>query len=256
MTQIDIAALQNELAKWAIVLQQEDGDLVPNFLEETVADIIAFLPRLLGALLILIIGWIIGAALGRLVRRVADGLNLDRYARDTPLGRMGGETRDPVAKFLGKITAWFIYALAILAAADALEIPILSEWISTAVSYLPALIAGLLIIVGGFILADFIADAIARTRTASESRYTNWFADGTRMFIYFTAIIVGLDTMGIDVALLYLFARALAWGLAAAIALAVGISFGWGAKDYVSNNMDRWAGRVQQGTSDTSSGDD
>lgn len=258
MTPTEIAAIQHEqLVKWTMVLQQDGGaTTVEGFIRETIGDVIAFLPRLLGALLILIIGWIIGAAIGKLVRRVTDSLNLDRYAQDTPLGRMGGDTRDPVAKFLGKVAAWFIYALAILAAADALAIPILSQWLSTAVSYLPAFIAGLLIIVGGFILADFIGDAISRTRTATESRYTSWFADGTKMFLYFTAIIVGLDTMGIDVTILYLFARALAWGLAAAIALAVGISFGWGAKDYVSQNMDRWAGRVQDGTSSTTSGDD
>jgi len=68
------------------------------------------------------------------------------------------------------------------------------------------------------------------------------------MFLYFTAVVIGLDTMGIDVGILYLFARALAWGLAAAIALGVGIAVGWGAHNYVSNNVDKWMGNVSQAT--------
>jgi uncharacterized membrane protein len=156
---------------------------------------------------------------------------------------MLGDSRDAVSNFLGKVTAWFVYALAI---------PILSEWIATAVSYLPAFIAGLLVIIGGFIVADFIGDAIERTRAAAQTAYATWFATGVRMFLYFTAVVIGLDTMGVDVNILYIFARAMAWGLAAGLALAIGISFGWGGHDYVANKMNRWAGSARNTASSVS----
>ena len=232
-----------------IVLQQ-NGILgnVPGFLQDVIANIVAFLPRLVGALVILLIGWIVGAAIGKLVRRVADGLGIDQRARDTPLGRMGGDTSDPVSKFLGKISAWFVYALAILAAANALAIPILSQWIATAVAYLPAFIAGLIVIIGGFIVADFIGDMITRTGTSMNEQYSSMFATGVKFFLYFMAITIGLQTMGIAVGILYVFARAAAWGLAAAIAIGVGIALGWGGHTYVAENIDRWAGRASQVT--------
>ena len=119
-------------------------------------------------------------------------------------------------------------------------------------SYLPAFIAGLLVIIGGFIVTDFIGDAIERTRAATKTAYATWFATGVRMFLYFTAVVIGLDTIGIDVQILYVFAQALAWGLAAGLALAIGISFGWGGKDYVANNMNRWAGSTRSTASDVS----
>lgn len=212
--------------------------------ENTLREIIAFLPRLVGALLILLIGWIVGAALGRLVRELVDRVELDRMVLDTPLGRILGGTERAVSKAFGKITEWFVIALAVLAAANVLAIELLSEWIQTAVSYLPAFIAGLLVIIIGFVVADFIGDAIARTKAATQTGYTSWFANGTRMFLYFIAIVIGLDTMGIDVSILYLFARAIAWGLAAAIALGVGIAVGWGGHDYVANNINRWMGKA------------
>ncbi|RQG98061.1 mechanosensitive ion channel family protein [Natrarchaeobius chitinivorans] len=217
---------------------------VPEWLQDPVAELVTFLPRLVGALVILLIGWIVGRFTARVVRRIADGVELDRMVLETPLGRILGGTERAVSGAFGKLGKWFVYGLAILAAANALAIPTLSEWVSTAVSYLPAFIAGLLVIVLGFVVADFIGDVIERTRAAAETAYASWFANGARMFLYFTAIVIGLDTMGIDVGILYVFARALAWGLAAAVAIGAGIAFGWGGKDYVADNIDRWMGRT------------
>lgn len=202
---------------------------------------IAFLPRLLGALLILLIGWIIGRIIGGVVTRLVDGVELDRMVLDTPLGKILGGTEKAVSRAFGTLARWFVYALAILAATDVLAVAILSEWVNTAVSYLPAFIAGLLVIVLGFVVADFIGDAIKRTQAATQARYTNWFATGVQFFLYFIVIVIGLDTMGIDVDILFVFARALSWGFAVAIALGAGIAFGLGAQDYVADNIDRWA---------------
>ena len=228
---------------------------VPDWLQEPAAELVTFLPRLIGALVILFIGWIIGRIAGRAVRRIADGIELDRMVLETPLGRILGGTEQAVSSAFGSLAKWFVYGLAILAAANALAIQLLSEWISTAISYLPAFIAGLLVIVIGFVVADFIGDVIERTQAATETAYASWFANGARMFLYFTAIVIGLDTMGIDVGILYVFARALAWGLAAAVAIGAGVAFGWGGKDYVAENIDRWMGRTatvapEEGASD------
>ena len=219
---------------------------VPDFLQETISSIVAFLPRLVGALVILLIGWIIGKLLAKVVTAVADRVQLDRMVMDTPLGRILGGSQRAVSSAFGTVAAWFVYALAILAAANALAIPLLSQWIARAVSYLPAFVAGLLVIVLGFVVADFVGDAIQNTKAATQTSYTGAFANATRMFLYFTAIVIGLDTMGIDVGILYVFARALAWGLAAAIAIGVGVAVGWGGKDYVHDNIDRWMGQAKQ----------
>ncbi|WP_290816398.1 hypothetical protein [Halovivax sp.] len=218
---------------------------VPEYLQDTIAQMIAFVPRLVGALVILLIGWVVGRLVGRLVRGIADGVELDRMVLETPLGRILGGTERAVSSAFGKLGKWFVYAVAILAAANALAIPELSAWISTAVTYLPAFIAGLLVIVLGFVVADFIGDAIERTRAAGQTAYTSWFANGARLFLYFTAIVVGLDTMGIDVGILYVFARALAWGVAAAVAIGVGGAVALGARPYVEDNVDRWMGRAE-----------
>lgn len=226
---------------------------IPEFLHDTIASMIAFVPRLIGAIVILLIGWIVGRIVARIVRTLSDAVELDRMTLRTPLGDMLGGTERAVSSAFGKIAAWYVYFLAILAAADVLAIPLLSQWVNTAVSYLPAFIAGVLIIVGGFILADLLADAMTRTGAATRDRYTGVFADGTRLFLYFVAIVIGLDTMGVDVEILYIFGGALAFGLALALAIGVGVAFGLGSTDYVNENIDRWAGRASDAAQESSS---
>jgi len=220
--------------------------VVPSWLQDTVAATLAFVPRLVGAVVILLAGWIVGQAVAKIVGRLADTIELDRAVLETPIGDMLGGTEPAVSNAFGTLAAWFVYAVAILAAANALAIETLSAWVATAVSSLPAFIAGLLVIVFGFIVADFLGDAIRRTQAATESAYAGVFAGGTKLFLYFTAIVIGLDTMGINVDILYVFARALAWGTAAALAIGAGVAIGLGGRDYVDENINRWMGSARE----------
>ncbi|WP_231190155.1 hypothetical protein [Haladaptatus sp. DYF46] len=228
----------------------------PEWVLDPLSGFVALIPRLVGAIIILLIGWGIGRGVAAVVRRVAHTIDFDRMVLATPLGRILGGTEEAVSGAFGKLAAWFVYALAILAAANVLAIATLSEWVAVAVSYLPALIAGLLVIVLGFVVADFIGDTIMRTRAATHTDYTTWFVTGTRLFLYFTAIVIGLDTMGIEVGVLYLFARAFAWGFAAAIAIGAGVAFGWGGRDYVAEHIGEWMSSASQGTPSPQPSDD
>jgi uncharacterized membrane protein YgcG len=219
---------------------------VPEFLETTVSNIVAFLPRLLAAIVILLIGWIIGRIVARVVRELVDKSGLDGKLMDTPIGRFAGGDRRSVRGIFAKIAAYYIYLLALVAAADALAIAVLSQWVTRAVSYVPAFLAGLLVILLGFVVADFIGDAIERSQTVTDNRYTSVFADGVRFFLYFVVLTIGLDTMGIDTELLYILAEAAAYGLGAALAIGVGIAIGLGAKGYVDENIDRWMGSAKR----------
>lgn len=154
----------------------------------------------------LLIGWFVGLASARFVRTIADRIELDRAVLGRPLGRILGGTEQAISRAFGTLTKCFVYAVAILAASNVLAIDLLSEGIATAVSHLPAFVAGLVVIILGFVIADFIGDAIQRTRAATQTEYTTGFAAGTRLFLYFTAIVIGLDTMGVDIEILLVFA--------------------------------------------------
>ena len=226
-----------------ITQQQQLGQLLGPF-ADALTGIILLIPRLIGALIILLIGWIIGKIVARIISRIADGVGIDQRTLQTPLGDMMGGNEDAVANTFGKIGAYYIYFLAILAAADVLNIPLLSQFINDAAAYLPALIAGVLIIVVGFIVADFVGDVIQRSASTTGSDAGSMLASAVQVFLYFIVIVVGLDTMQVNVEILYIFAGALAGGLGLAVAIGLGIAFGLGGRDYVADNIDRWAGHA------------
>ena len=93
---------------------------VPSWLQETIATTLAFVPRLIGAIVILLVGWIVGRAVAKVVGRLADAVELDQAVLSTPLGEMLGGTEQSVSNAFGTLAAWFVYAIAVLAAANAL----------------------------------------------------------------------------------------------------------------------------------------
>ena len=221
---------------------------VPDYFQNLATEVVAFLPQLFGALIILVVGWAIGRLLGGAVRGLVDRTEVDRLVMKTPLGGALGGSEQAVSRSLGRVAAYFVYALAILAAADALAIDLLSAWIATAVSYIPAFVAGALIIVIGFVLADFLADVVSGTEALSTVGPTEVFADGLRVFLYFVVVVIGLDTMGVDTQILYLLTAALAGGLGLGAALAIGLAFGLGGRDYGAANVGEWLpGRTPSG---------
>ena len=228
----------------ATIAQQQQLDQIIAPFSDAITGIILLIPRLLGALIILLIGWIIGKVVARIISRLVDAAGLDQRTLQTPIGDMMGGSEDAVASGFGKIGAYYIYFLALLAAADVLQIALLSQFITQAVAYLPALIAGLLIIVVGFIVADLIGDIIMRSASTTGSDAGSMLASGVQVFLYFIVIVVGLDTMQVDVEILYIFAGALAGGLGLAVAIGLGIAFGLGGRDYVAQNIDGWAGQA------------
>jgi len=236
-------------------IQNQDGALMNEdsfyqMSEEQISEIMSYLvasiPNLIGAAIVLLLGWIIGRVTGSFVRRLVDRSGLDESLSTTPIAKMMGDSERAFSKASGKVTKWFIYLAAVLAATNILAIPLLSQWISVALTYIPVLVAGLLTILIGFIIADFIGDFISRTEAFTQTRFTELLADGVRIFLYFTVTVIGLDTMGLDVTLLYVFARALSWGLAAGIGLAIAIGFGWGSKDYIAENIGEWRQRARE----------
>ncbi|WP_267641824.1 mechanosensitive ion channel family protein [Haloarchaeobius amylolyticus] len=229
------------MSQTAIVLQVDGTPII----QEVLTNVATFLPNVIGALVILVVGWVVARVVGKVTTSLTDRLQIDQQVLKTPLGQMLGGTQKAVSNAFGSLARLFVYAVTLLAATEVLAIPTLSDWVATATTYLPAFIAGVAVIVLGFIVADFIGDTIMRTEAATEEgRVTQLFATGARLFLYFTALTIGLDTMGLDVAILYVVAQAAAYGLGAALAIGLGIAIGWGSKDYVASHIDGWMSRA------------
>lgn len=213
---------------------------IPQFLLDIWQAIVNMLPKVFGAIIALIIGWIAGRALGKGVSRVLDKAGVDDALRPTIFGRVLERSGITCVHFFDLIVRWFVYLIAIFAAVDILQIAILSQYMSMVVAYLPSLIAGVILLIAGFIVTDYISDFMKKIGEEAEIAYSKLFADGLRLFLYSVVIILALSQMKIDVSILYIFANALAWGIAIGVCVGLGIAFGWGFKDVIAESAKEW----------------
>jgi len=211
-----------------------------DFLNNLATNVAEMLPRMAGAVIALIIGWIAGRALGKAVSKLLDKAGVDDALRKTMVGKTLERSGLTCVGFFDLLVRWFVYLVAIFAAVDILQIEVVSYYMNMVVSYIPSFIAGIVIFIAGFIIIDYVADFIRKLGEEAEIAYARIFADGLRLFLYGVVTILALSQMKIDVSILYIFANALAWGLAIGVCVGLGIAFGWGFKDAIAENSKKW----------------
>lgn len=204
------------------------------------------LPKIAGAIAVLIIGWIAGRIIGKAVSKVLDKVGIDDALMKTAIGKAIQKSGITVVRFFDLIVRWFIYLIALFAATDILEISVLSEFMKSVVQYLPSFIAGVFIIIFGFILADFIGDAVESVGKEAKVEFSGIISNGLKLLLYFIVLTVALSLMKIDVEILYIFAEALAWGVAIGVGVGLGIALGWGMKDAVAKNANKWISNFEK----------
>jgi Conserved TM helix len=139
------------------------GD-VGDSIQQALDEFFAFLPNLLGAIVILIVGFIVAKVVAALVRRGARAVGTDRaLATGT-----AGEYKQRIAPrlqpsdVLAKLVFWLIFALTIMLAVSALGIEALTAFIESVVGYLPNVIAAMLILLVAVAIAGAVGGLAQR----------------------------------------------------------------------------------------------
>jgi hypothetical protein len=191
---------------------------------------VTFLPTVLGAVLLLVGGWILARVLRVLATRAA-------LLLDTLLARVGGPAgaerlrMGRASGVLGAAVFWVVLLFFATAATEVLGLQTFTEWLARLIDYLPTLAAGALIVVAGYLLSRFVADVVRATATRLDTAQRSMLARLTQIAILIGAVLVGADQIGIRITFLAIFAAAAAAAIVGGLAIAVGL----GARDYIAN---------------------
>jgi small-conductance mechanosensitive channel len=121
------------------------------------------------------------------------------------------------------------------------------SWISEVVSFIPLIIAGLVIIVAGVILSSLVRDLVASAASSAGAMQAHLLARTAQVIILMTAIVIGVDQIGIDITFITIIA-----GIVLATTFgAVALAFGIGARDHVANIIAGYQARQRYRTGDT-----
>lgn len=198
---------------------------------DAIGTMVAFIPEIIGAIIILIVGLFVGRILGKVVSRILDKIGVDDAVDKTAIGDTIKKSGITTVGFFDALIRWFIYLIFVMAAVNVLNIPMFTNLMQQVVLYIPHLILGVIVLVVGLILADFVMDQIGEQLTAKEVDFADTITSVIRAIFYLVVIVFALDQLLIETTVIYTFLVPLAWGIAAGIAIAMGIALGWGLKD-------------------------
>jgi small-conductance mechanosensitive channel len=200
----------------------------------------AFIPQLLGAIVILVVGYIVAKILQAVVARVLKAVGFDGWMERGGIKQFfeRAQTRETPATVLGKLVFWFVFIITITMAADALGIQQVSQVLAQLIAYIPSIIAAILILILAALLANFLS-GIVRGATDNDI-----LANIARYAIIVYAVFAALTELGIAVQLTaptFLI-------VLGAVALAAAIAFGWGGRDVAKDLIERYYDRSDEVT--------
>lgn len=201
---------------------------VQQGLSDAIVSMLAFTPKVIAAFILLVIGLLAGKIVGKVVAKILDSAQVDEVLGRTPIGEMLTHSGMTILQFLDAIVRWFVYLIFIMAAVNVLEVKLFSEFLQRAVSYLPSLIAGIIILIVGFTVSDFLVGSIKSLTKTMKFQGGEHLEVGVRFFLFLVITILALDQMRIDTSIVGLFLGPLAW------AFALILVFRWGVKDALS----------------------
>jgi small-conductance mechanosensitive channel len=142
---------------------------VTQSLSDGLGAILGTLPALIGALVILIIGFIIAKVLQGIVTRVLQSMGFEGWMESGGIKQFfdRSQTNQTPLSILGKLIFWLVFFIAITMAVDTLGISAISDVLAQFIAYIPQIIAAILILVLATLLANFVA-GIVRGATGSN----------------------------------------------------------------------------------------
>jgi hypothetical protein len=128
-----------------------------------VADMIAAIPSVIAAIIVILIGYAIGIIVGAAVNKIVEKLGIEKTFDKTVSGQAFRNAGLDLSNFIGAVTKAFITILAVILAIQILSVGgTIGTYLTTIADYLPRLLGGILIIVFGTVLVDFLASFIGR----------------------------------------------------------------------------------------------
>lgn len=183
-----------------------------------------FLPGIIGALVILIIGYIIGWILGWIVEKVLGKIKFKKMLK-VSLFKIMEDINVP--HILGMITKWGIFALFLASAASVVQLGGLASFLELLALWIPNLIAAVIIALAALIAGDYASFKIQETKIKSSA----YVGLGVKSAILFLGAIIALKQIGIDVSIVEHSFLVILGGVMLALAIAFGLGFGEVLKD-------------------------
>lgn len=218
------------------------ADTLAASFNQVVSDLVSALPAIIGALLILLVGYIIARIVSRVVREL-----LSRSGADRAFAQRGGEVYGDRANALAPsrlaamIVFWIIMLVFLIAAANFLGWPQVSELLNDFVGWLPNLIVAVIILIAAPIVGRLVRGAVESGSAQTGMSNGRTLGRIAEIAIIAFGVVVAINQIGIASDLVNI----LFIGLVVALALGFGLAFGLGGREVAAKITQDWYARSQ-----------
>ena len=135
---------------------------IAESLNDLVFQFIAFVPKLVAIVILILVGWILGKFIGKIGAKILDKIGLDDLIEKTAIGGMIKKAEMSTVGLFESLIKGFIYLIFAVIIIDILQIRVVAEFITSLVSYVPLIISAIIVLIVGLLIVDFITDIIRK----------------------------------------------------------------------------------------------
>lgn len=214
-------------------------DVIVASLQNLWALVVEFLPSLLGAIVVLIVGLIVAAGLERLVERLVFYLRVDALLEKLGVGAylQRANLQLNAGHFMGRIVYWFMIVAFLLAASDILNFTALSGFLQDVLLYIPNVLIAALILLAAVVVANFLKGLVLASVLGAKLHAAKFLGTAAWWVVMVFGLLTAAAQLNIAVAII----NTVITGLIAMLALAGGLAFGLGGRESAA----RWIAKLE-----------
>jgi len=206
--------------------------------------LVAFVPRLLMAVMVFLIGWLLGGMARSIVKSALKAIKLDQLSKDSVIDKFlhRAEIRLKIEEIIGGVFRLIIIYIFLIASVNIIGLVTLSEFLTSLLGYLPRVLSASIILVLGVLVAGFV-ESLVKTAIAGFDPATGRLIGKVSSYAVVTfALLAAIGELGIA----QIYINILLIGIVATFSLGLGLAFGLGAKDVVSKVLTKWYRQFNQ----------
>jgi Conserved TM helix len=202
-----------------------------NGISTFITEVILFLPNLIAALIVLLVGYLIVRGVTHALKWGLDKAHLDSRLSATRIGQAVEKSGSTIGRITVSAVKWILYLIVVVYAITLLNIPPLTASMLGVLAWVPNLVGAAIIVFAGLIIGSYIGrwiEDILPRYGVSGSRIISLVVE---LLIYLFVFNLAVIQLGIGQGILFVATTALSWGLAAALAIGLGGALLYTLKD-------------------------
>ena len=188
----------------------------------------SYIPAIAGAIVILVVGWLIAKVIEAIIARVLKAVKLDAASEKAGIAGVlaQGEIRMTLSELIGAVVYWLVMLIVLATTLDALNLKIASELLTRVVGYVPNILGAIFILILGAFVANFVGAVVRTAGNNAGIKNTKMLSQLAQTILMVFAVIIAIEQLQVATTLLILSVNIIlvSIGLGSAIAFGLGRS--------------------------------